>query len=477
MEALFPDLVAHVAGHLPLLFDGPQLEAEIAPLLAPAELRRILAEDLKTLQGLEGIGQADLIARDPLGLRNLVLARMAQLLPSRDAQLYRGKILSRDGGHLLVIAELKGASTDAASSRAIPPLIDALAKRLNGMQTGGARFTLTPVGAYRAALDNENAARRDMRTAILLTTVGIALLLVITFPRPLIGLLALLPSTVGAVFALLVCSFFFPSLSILAVSFGGAIMAFTVDLGITYLLFLDRPWEVSGRQAAREVQSGEILAALTTIGAFLLLLMSKFSVLAEIGVFAALGVAFAYAFVHWVFPRIFPVMPPALKPRSEWLGPILDGIALSGGKAKLAAAALFFTVMLFFARPVFLVDIAAMNSLSDETIAADQTLQRIWGDLTNRVYVMTEGKSHRGAAGQKRPPGRDVPGGSPAGDPAGGLPPLRSLPRGGACAPPRGGLAGLLDARSGSRISGGSSRGRGGSWGSPRTPLPPSLPC
>jgi len=49
--------------------------------------------------------------------------------------------------------------------------------------------------------------------------------------------------------------------------------------------------------------------------------------------------------------------------------------------------------MLFFARPVFLVDINAMNSLSAETVAADRTLQRVWGDLTSRVYVMTEGKT------------------------------------------------------------------------------------
>ena len=95
-----------------------------------------------------------------------------------------------------------------------------------------------------------------MRMAILLTTIGIAFLLIITFPRPLIGLLALIPSTAGAIFALLVCSFLFPSLSILAVSFGGAIMAFTVDLGIAYLLFLDRPYETTGRQAASEVQTG-----------------------------------------------------------------------------------------------------------------------------------------------------------------------------------------------------------------------------
>lgn len=394
MEALFPELVDHVVGHLPLLFDGPQLEVQIAPLLAPAELRRILAEDLKVVQGLEGIGQADLIVRDPLGLRNLVLARLSQLLPSREAQLYRGKLLSRDGGHLLVMAELKGSATDTTYSKAIPPLIKSLEEKLNGQyQPRGIRFTLTPVGAYRAALDNENAARRDMKTAIVLTTLGIAFLLIVTFPRPLVGLLALLPSTAGAIFALLVCSFLFPSLSILAVSFGGAIMAFTVDLGITYLLFLDRPCEVSGRQAAREVRAAEILAALTTIGGFLLLLLSRFRVLAEVGVFAALGVAFAFAFVHWVFPRIFPVMPPALKTRDPWLSRILDRIALSGGKAKLVAVALFFGVMLSFARPVFQVDINAMNALSMETIAAEKTLQRVWGDLTSRVYLMIEGGS------------------------------------------------------------------------------------
>ena len=100
---------------------------------------------------------------------------------------------------------------------------------------------LTSVGAYRAALDNETIAKRDTRLAIILTTLGIALLLIFAFPRPLIGLLALLPSTVGAIAALFVCSFFFKSMSMLAVGFGGAIMAFTVDLGITYLLFLDQP--------------------------------------------------------------------------------------------------------------------------------------------------------------------------------------------------------------------------------------------
>ena len=394
IQALMPELMSHIVGSLPLLFDKEQIEAEIAPLLAPAQVRKALAEDLSLAQNLEGIGQADLIARDPLGIRNLVLARMAQLLPSGDALLYRGQLLSRDGVHLLIMAELAGAATDSSYARTIPLLLKELTEKLNRQYSSlGIGFTLTPVGAYRAALDNENAARRDMRMAIFLTTIGIAFLLIITFPRPLIGLLALIPSTAGAILALLVCSFLFPSLSILAVGFGGAIMAFTVDLGIAYLLFLDRPHETSGRRAAQEVQTAEILAALTTIGAFLLLLMSRFRVLAEIGLFAALGVTFAFLFVHWVFPLIFPVMPPALKIRNIWLSRVLDKVVLSGGKAGIGAAALLFGVMLCFARPVFHVDIHAMNSLSEETVAAERTLQTVWGDLTSRVYLMTEGRS------------------------------------------------------------------------------------
>jgi len=398
MQALGPELVDHVVGHLPLLFDERQLREEVAPRLAPERIERQLAENLDLLQGLEGIGQAELVARDPLGLRTLVLARMAQLMPTKEARFHRGQLLSNDGAHLLLTAELAGAATDTRFSRAIPPLLEALTKEMNAAyRSRGVSFVVTPVGAYRAALDNETAARRDMRMAVWLTTIGIALLLILTFPRPLIGLMALLPSTVGALCALFLCSLICPRLSILAVSFGGAIMAFTVDLGIAYLLYLDRPFAMTGKQAAREVQSGEALAVLTTIGAFLLLTLSEFSVLAEIGVFAALGVACAYAFVHVVFPLILPVMPPAKRVRKSPLATLLDRIVPSegSGRGRLAAAALLFGVMLCFARPVFQVDLNAMNSMSAATLAAESRVQAIWGNLTNRVYLLTEGPGQR----------------------------------------------------------------------------------
>lgn len=390
-QSLMPALLTHVVENLPALYGQRELEEKISPLLEPEGIGRAIAENVARLYDLEGIGQSELFARDPLALRNIAMARLSGLAPGGNAQIYRGHLVSADGRHLLVIAELSSSGTDSALAAKITGLIEKTSVVLRKhFAPRGISFEITPVGSYRAAFDNEATARSDMRLAVTLTTVGIALLLIMAFPRPLIGLLALIPSTVGTVLSLFVCSFIFDSVSILAVGFGGAIMAFTVDLGISYLLFLDRPQETSGSSAAREVFSPELLAVLTTVGAFLLLLFSDFRILKEIGVFAALGVSFAMIFVHAVFPRVFPTMPPAAREGSRLLVGMIDRVASFGKYAAIGALG-FGAIMLLFARPQFLVDLGAMNAVSRQTLEAEERVQRIWGNIQNKVYVMIEG--------------------------------------------------------------------------------------
>ena len=333
-----------------------------------------------------------MIAKDPLGFSGVILGQMSALLPANKAQFYQGQLISADGRNALIIAAIRGSGTDTSTAAKIEKLLDECSRDLSRQQDSGSPYVLTSVGAYRVALDNETTAKRDTRVAIILTTLGIALLLIFSFPRPLIGLLALLPSTVGAIAALFVCSFLFKSMSMLAVGFGGAIMAFTVDLGITYLLFLDQPHATSGKKVARDVWSAELLAVLTTVGAFLLLLISDFKILAQIGVFSALGVSFALLFVHTVFPIIFPAMPAAAKPSNPYLVDAIKKIA-APAKWKIIGAVAFGAVMLFFAKPVFNVDMNAMNSMSEETIRADKKMQGVWGNLSGRCYVFLEAPS------------------------------------------------------------------------------------
>ncbi|MBN1381183.1 MAG: methyltransferase domain-containing protein [Deltaproteobacteria bacterium] len=391
---LYPELVTVVAHHLPVMFSETELKEHIAPLLDFHNVRTTLRTQFHQLQSLEGIGQGELISLDPLGFRNIVLARLAPLAPGKGIKVQSGRLISDDGRHILLTAE--PATPDASSSfaRQATQLFAEISEDLKRQyEADGTTFTVTPVGAYRAALDNETTAKQDTRRAVLFSTVVILLLLLIGFPRPFIGILALPPALAGTITALFVYSLVKPSISILAVGFGGAIISFTVDYGIAYFLFLDRPYDTTGPDASREVWFLGLLAMLTTVVSFAFLCLSGFPALTQLGIFAALGVLFTFIFVHAVYPFVFPKIPSARREGYSFFRKAVKAITASQNPAKAWAALILFVVMLFFAKPVFHADLNAMNALSPETKAAEKLIGKVWGNMMSRIYIVIEGKS------------------------------------------------------------------------------------
>jgi predicted exporter/SAM-dependent methyltransferase len=387
-----PELIFSITARLPVLFSAEELKEKVKPLLEPGKIRATLSDHLAQLGHLESVGQTALIAQDPLNLRNLILSRLSHLAPSQNTQIYRGYLLSADKRHVLIVAEPLTSGMDTAFSRKVTALIDGIHRELNQGREGQKAVTLTPAGAYRAALDNEISTKRGAERAVLFSTIAIIMLLLLAFPRPLIGLLALLPSAAGTMLALFVYSLFHPSITMMAIGFGSAIISFTVDYGITYLLFLDRSHKTYGLETTKEVWPLGLLAMLTTAVSFAFLAVTGFTALAQIGEFTALGVLFTYLFVHVIYPVIFPAMPPA---RGESLLPLqvfANSIARTGGRKKAHAAIGLAVVLLFYAKPVFHANLNAMNSVSRETLAAEKLLADVWGNLFSKIYVMVEGK-------------------------------------------------------------------------------------
>ncbi|MBW2176844.1 MAG: MMPL family transporter [Deltaproteobacteria bacterium] len=347
-QSLIPALAMHILHYLPQLFSTEELRHQVEPLLEPQSVIDKMSTVQQSLLNLEGIGQSEFIARDPLGLKDIVMARLAHLAPSQSAMIYKGQIVSEDGRHLMVIADSAVSSTDTAFARQVADLMDTIAADVEETYGGlGHTITVTPMGAYRVALDNELIARKDVRNAILLATLGIVLLLMVTFPRPYLGVLSLLPAVAGTVAAFFVYSLLYETISLMVLGFGGAIISISVDHGIAYLLFLDRPYRTFGKDASREVRAVGLVAALTTIGAFSSLIFSGFPILEQLGRFTALGIAFSFVFVHSIFPRIFPEM----------------------------------------------VSLGTMNTVSTKTKAAEEMIARVWGRVFNKIYVMTEGET------------------------------------------------------------------------------------
>ena len=391
-QNLIPDLLFHILNNLPVMFSENELKNKIEPLIDEKKIQKKLTDIRNRLLNIESIGQTELILNDPLGLKDLVMAKLAYLSPSQNVRIYKKQLISSDGKHLLLMANPITSSTETSFSRQAAELIRTVSLEVKQKYSKAEyRFILTPVGAYRVALDNELIARKDVRNAILFSTIGITLLLIFAFPRPFIGLLSLLPAIAGTMIAFFVYSLFHKTVSLMVLGFGGAIISISVDHAIAYLLFLDRPHATYGREASREIRAVGLLAVLTTAGAFTALNISGFPILKQLGQFTALGISFSFIFVHTVFPSIFPEMPPA-RPRALALQNMVNRFALTGKTGALCAL-IFALFMLFFARPRFNVSLSSMNTVSSETAAAENLVSNVWGKLSNKIFVMSEGKS------------------------------------------------------------------------------------
>jgi len=392
ISSLIPDLALHVATNLPILFSEQELEEKIAPRLEKEFISNRFHDIFQKLSSLEGIGQSRFIAADPLGFMEPIMAKMAMLAPLPGTRIHQGFVFSPDNRHLLVTARPETSGTNTASARQISELLDDISTELaEKYRPEGVQVSITPVGAYRAALDNEKIIRHDVNLALLLSTAGIGLLLFIAFPRPLLGLFSLLPALAGTAVALCIFSLLHSSISIMVLGFGGAIISITVDHGIAYLLFLDRPIQTKGKEASREILAIGILAVLTTCGAFLTLSFSGFPIFVQLGQFAALGVLFSFLFVHFIFPHITPSMPPSTRRKLPLQG-LVDTLYSTGRTGALLAALLALS-LLFFARPEFNVSLESMNTVSSETLAADKFFADVWGNISNKIVLMTTGDS------------------------------------------------------------------------------------
>lgn len=390
MGRLFPELAQHVTDNLPVLFSARELQEDVAPLLQQDILQQRVHKNLSNLYTMQGTGSSELVLQDPLSLNRLLLEKLQHLMPAEEVSFYKSRPLSRDKQHTFIIADPKSPSTSSSLAREIR---DTLQETEQALQEEYVHtdldFTLTPTGSYRAVLDNESAAKQDTRRALFFVSLGIACLLALSFPRPYIGLLAFLPAGFGTICALAFYSLWQDSISVMSIGFGAAIVSITVDHGISYLLFLDRPYATRGKNVSKEVRSVALLAVLTSVGAFFALSCSGFPILSEIGQFAALGIAFSFLFVHSFFPVLFPELKPAKRSGVLPLQKLVDKLIQCKGRYSIGLGVACLLLLSFFAHPEFEVDISQMNTVSQKTLEAEKRVADTWGQhLFDKVYLL-----------------------------------------------------------------------------------------
>lgn len=301
----FAKFIGYAAFRPELFLDPDQVDDYLARF-APETMGKALERAETELAGQMGSVSAELVAADPLYLRDLIGPRLRRGASSLALDPRSPYLSSLDGSLYIIVAEPAQPVQDMAFARKLVKGIDE-ARR-------DARVGITCTGAHINAVIDEASMKGNIAACILSSLVVVLALFYGTYRRMLPTLLLPLIICCGLVLALGTAGLFLPSVHIISFAF----MALIIGLGTDYSIHIydrfhteraaGRSFEEALQMAVVETGHGIFTAATTTAFPFLALTLSDVRALFELGLLVGLGVLFTMYATFFFLPPLLIFM-------------------------------------------------------------------------------------------------------------------------------------------------------------------------
>lgn len=306
----FADFLRYAVAN-PQYFLPPENVEHYLARLEPSSMGEALRRAKGELAAQPGAAGREIIAADPLYLRELILPRIRQASDAFNLDPASPYFLSRDGRILIVIAEPARPVNDMAFARALVTEVNRL--------RGEAKVEISCAGGHFTAVEQETAMKRTIRMCIVSSLVMVLLLFYLTYRRFLPTLLLPLILLFAVIVALGTAGGLLPSLHIISIAFTALIIGLGTDYSIhIYDRFATErargiPTEEAVRLAAVETGHGVFTAAVTTSVPFFAFMLSDVRALFELGLLVGLGVLISLYATLFFLPPVLSRMEAGSK--------------------------------------------------------------------------------------------------------------------------------------------------------------------
>ena len=290
----------------------------VAERLTPGAIGRRLAAAKRAL--IESLAPffCDQIRCDPLGIDEPVLAGLKGLAREGGgtAQIVDGRIQSKDGKHILMVATPRFRAMDTKRGEGVVAAVEAArAEALRAAPGGDVRISF--VGGHRSAFENASTIKGDVKRTMLATSIAILVLAILFFRRPLFIALVFLPAAFGMACSVTVFGLLDPLISAVVIGCGAVLIGIAVDYGVHVLYRLDNPEgePLEPKACVRSMLLPLLMGSCTTIGGLLCLLFSSLPGQRQTGLFAAVGILGAVGFAVLALPHFLPRGPQRRRKR------------------------------------------------------------------------------------------------------------------------------------------------------------------
>ena len=355
--------------------------------LTSEHIQRCLKELYARLLTPEGSAMKGLFQVDPLALRFIGMEKLRFLNMIPQMQLKNGHFISSDGRSALLIADTPLAITDAHRAR----------KMLNHFQRLASAkvpdtIDVSLISGHRYTLANTDAIKRDVFIILICSSLAIFAVFLM-FMRTWGGLFVFLVPLAVLSFAAAGVSLIYGRVSAITIGFGAVLLGISVDFAIhVYFALRTQPHHMATTVA--QVSRPIVFSALTTMGAFSVLLFSSLPVQRELAVFSIIGIGAALILSLIIFPHLAKTRSSPKK------AGVTDRVQkfYPAGRAIICGWLVLLTVCGWQATKLeFNGDLRALNLVPDDIRAAEVKLRQAWGDMRGNAVIFAEGSDLQSA--------------------------------------------------------------------------------
>ncbi|MBQ9192209.1 MAG: 1-acyl-sn-glycerol-3-phosphate acyltransferase [Bacteroidales bacterium] len=238
---------------------------------------------------------------DPLDLFSPVLKRLEALNPTTRSRMEDGFLFTGDGRTGVVLFNSPFGSTESGRNAELVALLDTVKART------AAEFpdvAVSSTGGPEVAVENASRIKKDSFLALALAAILICIVLWLSYKRFADVFWILVSILAGALFALGIIALFKNSVSLIVLGIGSMIIGIAVNYPLHYVDHLK--YQGDKRKALADQVNPLLVGNITTVGAFLSLLLLKADALHDFGFIGAMMLVGTILFVLVFLPVLVP---------------------------------------------------------------------------------------------------------------------------------------------------------------------------
>ncbi len=362
-----------------------QDEKTLQALITPAHVQTALEQNRRDLLSPGAVALKNVIRQDPLGIRNIVLPKLAA--PSRlaDVRIENGHFVSRDGKHALILVDTDFPMTDSLGAAKV---MSGYEKALTTLPDGAQAML---VGGHRHTHVNAQAIKADL-TIILPSALILLALIFLLFLRNRQSLYVfLVPACVVGV-AGTSTALAYGSISGIVLGFGAVLLGISVDYALHVYFALQHSYTDENQTVAQtlsEISPAITFGALTTCMALAALLLSDIPGIRQLAVFSLFGIIASYFMSLFILPHFItpkPVNPVVTTPRA---------VRRSSGLTTLVT--IWFAILsagIWFGQHTRITgDLREMSFTPMEVKTQEDATRTVWGNMRDLALIFVRGRT------------------------------------------------------------------------------------